>query len=931
MRTSINLSGEWLFHMDADKETEQPIFNEKISLPSTTSFSEKGPINTAFEINHLTDLYAFEGWAWFQKEIEIPVNYGHKTIFLFLERTRMTTVWVDDQQVGSQNSLSTPHRYNLSDYLSPGKHILRIRVDNTNYPTKGGHLTSRDTQSNWNGIVGEIALHIYENTYLDSVKIDPHLDTRSIIIKGSIIGQLPCSLRLSAKSCNGQRIHVVMSKEYFIDEQNFSLEYTLGEDALLWDEYTPHVYKLTVELMINNHVVDILIANFGLREFRANGNSFTINGRTTFLRGKHDGLIFPHTGFAPMEVEEWLKVFTTAKEYGINHYRFHTCCPPQAAFDAADQIGIYLQPELPFWGTITTEEDERHDQEEQDYLIKEGFKILKNYANHPSFVMFSLGNELWGNKERIRTILADYKAVDSRPLYVQGSNNFQFSPCILPEDDFFSGVRFAKDRLIRGSYAMCDAPLGVIQTQAPNTQINFDKAIIPTEFEKDKTDFREDTVEIQFGVTTKTVKLTDTDTPLIPLIPVVSHEIGQYQTFPNFDEIAKYTGPLRARNLEVFRERLRAKGLLDLAHLYFKASGKFAVACYKQEIEAAIRSKNLAGFQLLDLQDFTGQGTALVGVLDAFMESKGMVTAEKWREFCSDTVLLGKFEKYIYESGERFRAAIALAYYQPIPLEDKIITWQLSIDQRVIEGGEITIPDQCYGLVELGEIMPILPQVEKPTEVTFTLQMDDTVYSNSYTLMVYPKVSTRLERVIEQKGQKIYVVRTTEEAISLLAADERVLLLPSEVKESIPGCYCTDFWCYPMFRSISEAMHKPVPVGTLGLLIDHEHKALAEFPSQSYSTPQWYHLVSHASCEILDHTPSEFRPIVQVIDNFERNHKLGILYEANVLKGKILVCTVRLDEILGYPEVQSFIKSLLDYGVSEAFNPIYTLEVSDLK
>lgn len=931
MIKAIDLSGEWLFYMDAQKGDVLPIFNDTILLPNTTSFAQKGPINTAYEISHLTDTYKFEGYAWFQKEIKIPSDYTHKTIFLFLERTRVTTIWVDGKQIATQNSLSTPHLYNLSAYLSPGKHTLTIRVDNTNYPTKGGHLTSSDTQSNWNGITGAMELRIYENTYLNNIQVYPQIQDKSIFVKGEIIGQPIGSLRLSAKSFNGTYTHVTPPKSYTILKNTFTIQYSLGDDALLWDEYNPNLYELTTELSIEDYTVDTHLSTFGLREFKAIGDKFTINDRRTFLRGKHDGLIFPLTGFAPTSVDEWLKILNTAKSYGINHYRFHTCCPPEAAFEAADRLGIYMEPEIPFWGTITTEEDEGHNQQEQDYLIEEGFRILKTFANHPSFVMFSLGNELWGNPERIRTILAGYKAVDSRPLYVQGSNNFQFTPCILPEDDFYCGVRFSKDRLIRGSYAMCDAPLGIIQTDAPSTKKNFDEAIKPLSASNNSSTSTGDMIEIQFGTGTKTVKASDTDTSLIPHIPVVSHEVGQYQTFPNFEEISKYTGPLKARNFEVFKKHLEEKGLLDLAPLYFEASGKFAAECYRQEIETAMRSKNLAGFQLLDLQDFSGQGTALVGVLDAFMESKGTISCVDWRKFCSDTVLLGEFEKYTYQANEVFNACIKLSHYNPVPLTSKTLSWKLSTDCLTLVEGKLNIPDNSYELVELGNITYTLPKVISPTNIYFTLQLDDTIHMNAYTLMVYPQITINLNKIVELNRHKLHIVNSFQEAEPLLGDGKRVLLLPSEVKASIPGFYCTDFWCYPMFRSISESMNQPVPIGTMGLLIDNNHKSLADFPSEIYSTPQWYQIVSHASCEILDHTPHEFRPIVQMIDNFERNHKLGILYEANVLNGKLLVCTARLSEILEYPEVQSFTKSIINYALSDDFAPTYFLDVSYFK
>ena len=213
----------------------------------------------------------------------------------------------------------------------------------------------------------------------------------------------------------------------------YEYEYFLGEDAQLWSEYNPVIYRLTLEIEGTGEKTSTIS---GLREFSASGMEFCINGTPVFLRGKHDGLVFPLTGAFPTDVEEWINVFKIAKSYGINHYRYHTCCPPEAAFTAADLMGIYMEPQLPFWGTMTAPGDDGHNEEEQQYLIDEGFRMLDTYGNHASYCMMSLGNELWGSKERMATIIRGYKDVDSRHLYTQGSNNFQHTPVILPEDDF---------------------------------------------------------------------------------------------------------------------------------------------------------------------------------------------------------------------------------------------------------------------------------------------------------------------------------------------------------------------------------------------------------------------------------------------------------------------------------------------------------------
>ncbi len=390
-------------------------------------------------------------------------------------------MWVDNELAGSMDSLAAPHKYNLSKYIKNKDFRLSVLVSNTDYPTKGGHLTSPDTQTNWNGIIGNISLDIYNSIYISDIKTYPDINKKSVKLKVTTVNdtdsdtEFPVNTMAMLCDINGDTGKAtdkhIENIPFPAGTSVYEYEYFLGEDAQLWSEYNPVIYRLTLEIEGTGEKTSTIS---GLREFSARGMEFCINGTPVFLRGKHDGLVFPLTGAFPTDVEEWINVFKIAKSYGINHYRYHTCCPPEAAFTAADLMGIYMEPQLPFWGTMTAPGDDGHNEEEQQYLIDEGFRMLDTYGNHASYCMMSLGNELWGSKERMATIIRGYKDADSRHLYTQGSNNFQHTPVILPEDDFFVGVRLSKNRLIRGSYGMCDAPLGHIQTDEPSACHNYD-------------------------------------------------------------------------------------------------------------------------------------------------------------------------------------------------------------------------------------------------------------------------------------------------------------------------------------------------------------------------------------------------------------------------------------------------------------------------
>lgn len=933
MLERISLEGTWKLQLDGEKRGLQLPYWDTIDLPNTTSHAGKGKKNEAVKLGALTDEYTFEGYAWFAREIDIPEHLAGQPCYLFLERTRVTTLWIGEEEIGTQNSLSTPHRYELTGRLGKGRNKLTIRVDNTGYPTKGGHLTSGDTQTNWNGITGRMELQFYADTYLDNMQAYPKLADRAMVIKADLVGDgRGKRVAVSAESVSGggQAQHVIAEQVFEVSAETVEATFEMGQDARLWSDEHPSLYKLKVSLLgAEGERLDTGELIVGLREFKAAGDKFTINGTKTMLRGKHDGLIFPLTGYAPTDVAEWLRVLGISKSYGINHYRFHTCCPPEAAFIAADMLGVYMEPELPFWGTITDDTYENHNQTEQDYLIGEGYAMLDAYGNHPSFVMMSLGNELWGSKSRLNDILKKYKAFDDRHLYTQGSNNFQFVPDILEQEDFFCGVRFSKDRLFRGSYAMCDAPQGHVQTDRPGTMKDYDEQIVPSVMQTDEADAGEELIQIQYGTEARSVKAAAVSEGLIPRIPVLSHEIGQYAFYPNFDETAKYTGPLKARNLAAFRERLEAKGMGHLAGKFFESTGKLAVACYKEELEAAFRSRRLAGFQLLDLQDFSGQGTALVGILDAFMDSKGFISPEEWRSFCSDAVLLARFEKYNYEAGEAFEARVELSCYREEPLGAGELHWELRGGDELFASGEAAIPPASAEENHIGicDIRVSMPNVAAMTKAVLSLSIAGTDIWKTYDIWIYPwGVSADLT------GIRLFT-ELTDEAVSLLEQGRDILLLPrpDRLSRSIEGTYCTDFWCYPMFRSISESMNKPVPIGTMGLLIDKEHPALKHFPSEAHSTYPWWSIVSGSSSIIMDEMPRSLEPIVQTIDNFERNHKLGLLFECRVLNGRALVSALDYEQIVTTPEGRQFLLSVTEYMRSDDFHPKAELGLEELR
>ena len=408
-------------------------------------------------------------------------------------------------------------------------------------------------------------------------------------------------------------------------------------------------------------------------------------------------------------------------------------------------------------------------------------------------------------------VINEYRKQDNRHLYAQGSNNFYSNTSLAEGDDFWVTMRtHGLDAPVRGSFSYADLPLGHIQSDVPpSTMVDYTKSI-----------------------------------ENVP-VPVVGHEIGQYQSFPNFDEISKYTGVLRARNLEEFRQRLLDKGMLDQADDFFKASGKLAVLCYREEIEAALRTPGFGGFQLLDIKDFPGQGTALVGILDAFMDSKGFIEPEEWREFCSDTVLLARIPKYTYSAGEKFKARIEIAHYGKTDMEDVVLEWALiNSKNECVARDEFPPTNIKQGTVsQVGLIQISMDSINVAEKLTLKLRIKDSNIINHYPIWVYPPTSDK------NIPDTIKVCREYNQQVkALLEEGHKVLLFAhGNISNCVGGMFASDFWCYPMFRDICKSMDLEPSPGTLGILCDPSHPALENFPTEYHSNWQWWNIVMNSN------------------------------------------------------------------------------------
>lgn len=655
------------------------------------------------------------------------------------------------------------------------------------------------------------------------------------------------------------------------------------------------------------------------KDFQIKGQHFYADGHPIFLRGKHDACVWPLTGHVAMDVNSWRSYLGDCAAYGLNHVRFHSWCPPEAAFVAADELGIILQPELPFWGDFNDK-----DTVLMQFLHKEGENILRWYGHHPSFRMFALGNELWGSIDKMAEFIEDFKKIAPDKVYTFGSNYYLGYQGVRSGMDYFTTCRVGGEGWgnynthTRGSFSFADAADGgMINHFYPNTMMNFEEGC--------KLAFPEGSDQTK-------------------AVPVISHETAQFQTYPDYDEIKKYTGVLYPYNMEVFRDRLEKAGMLDQARDFHQASGLWSLQLYKQDIEMDLRTPNMAGFQLLDLQDYPGQGSAYVGILDAFMDPKGLCTEREWRQWCAPVVPLLVADRFCFTIEDGIHAWIQVANYSGQSLNGKTLRWELTAQgvRNHVQSEVHTVPDPlCSGEIKLpskeglftaGELKIDLSSLDKPTQLQLSLCIEDTEffgvpYHNTYDLWAYPAWMdlSKLESMVTITN------KLDERAIAQLEKGKSVLLMPEASELTVGGLFQTDYWNYRMFKTISENNKKSVSPGTLGILCDPEHPIFRGFPTQMHTNWQWFPVIKASHPMMLDNTGKDYRPIVQVIDNIERNHKLGLIFEFQVGNGKLLVCMADLEKVLSYPEGRAFYHSVLTYMTSADFAPQTKITLEDFQ
>ena len=887
--TGLDLSGQWRCKLDPDDagvaahwENSAADFTGTIDLPGTTDLAGLGPDQATAGPHdfHLIRAHAHVGPAWYTRMITVPAPWAGKPAILALERVMwQSRVWIDGKEAGvPRDSLCVPHEHPLG-VLRPGPHRLVVRVDNRMIHPIGdkGHAYGDEMQGRWNGIAGAITLRVAMPDDIGRVRVFPDSAARTVRVElGSSAGLIGrATVRLTDPAGNPVGAANVPANS----SSPLVVTIPVAGEIAEWGEFARPLYRCDVAMQDGTGDPRVVFSGrFGFRTLGRSGRHITINGHPVFFRGNLECAAFPLTGHPPTDVESWREIWSVYREHNLNHARFHSWCPPRAAFEAADEAGIFLQVEAPIWmdhwmakPNARPEMDTagypqglgRNDRGNDVFARAEIDRILDTYGNHPSFVMFCVGNELGtSNFDVLGQWMKECKDRDPRHLYAAST-----ARAITPHCDYNATHNIP-------GIGACRARFG------PDSRWNYEDV---------------------YGKAP---------------VPILAHETGQYPVYPLWSEIADYSGPLKNHRLALLAGEARANGIHDDAPLLRHASGMLNQLLNRDEIEGYLRTPSCSGFQLLGMQDFTGQGEAMVGWRDVFYRDKGVTNAADFRHWCAPTVPLLRLPARVFSTTDTVEVAAVLHHFGEHALPRAVLRWTLRCGGKELASGRLPARDVAAGSVtEFGDFRVPMTAVPAGSAVELAIAVDASNIMNVYPLWVFaPARSAPVPPDVRVAGD-------WDVAKSALAAGKRVVFLANHAgdkdNDSLAG-WAPLYWSVPFFPGQGKR--------TLGLAVRSAHPVFDGFPTADWGDWQWQGICAGArGFDLTGLVPVGWRPMAQPVTDFHYNRLLGTIFEAAVGQGKLLVCGYDLGEARAarMPEVAALRQSLLAYASDTGFAPTW--------
>ena len=709
-------------------------------------------------------------------------------------------------------------------------------------------------------------------------------------------------------------------------------------EAMAWSVERPTLYTLNLKIEYENGDTEELSDKFGYRYMSCDGGNFYLNGYPFYMRAYIRGCAaHEHENNCNLsDYEFYKKNILMAKSYGYNTIRFHSVIPPEACFRAADEYGILIHIEM-------RKSKDNYDNLREMLLGKNDFlsneylhEIINTLYNHPSFMVYCIGNEIRqpGQKPRVREIAEIVKREDPTRLFIDTCAHGEYDRGFVDFDVQHMGYYFPYGRN-NNMFSDTDNLLGFGTVREIDMQ---------TENESGK---------IRRGIAFSR--------------PLVAHEVCHYTSWRDYyalkEKFEKYGRPLPWWVEEEIK-MLEAKGYKEGFRETLQITKNFQFRCWKTALENLRASNLLSGFHMLQFAD-TDRYENSNGVVDCFDDPHG-ISAEEFRKFNADTVLLARLPKQIFEAGETVKIPVLLSQYMINPPATADFSYELKKDGAAVRSGELRSVDTgASGLYSICGLEFKMPAGEPSKyELVCKLVFDDgSVCENSWEMWGFPKYEYPLALEAKCDMAEDYLLRSCRfnENASLTITDklDSKLFERLERGEDVMLIYRTD-WCRHLLHkgmSAPEYSFRHVWERYKGVIWDRgtinggpdkaELLKKHGFVTDGEINYQYYHLIEDSDKINLDDFPVKVESIVSGLDKSARDRfdpgkfklpelmydrtmrNFSYAFSLKVGKGRLLVTGFNFTNC--EPATFAMLKTLVSYANSGDFTAGAEISASDLK
>ncbi len=888
-RETISLDGTWDFATDPQNVGEAqkwyapgaqwpamplpgyaPAANGRIRVPGIWDAQGYGPETDKLRHN-------FVGKGWYRRQVDLPrLPEGRRAMLRITGVHRAAKAWLDGVFLGEHVGYLSPFEYDITERaVAGGKATIVLQVDSDQRWDVDGLFGAGDLadyfEAQWGGIWGHVSIEVCPDTWLDDLFIRPQTSPPAVkasaVVRGR--GRQATALRLEIRDSRGNRVAQETRPLAEPLKPGDTLE--LGAaipGARLWSPEEPHLYVASLSVLDGDRVVDRVESRFGIRQIEVRGPYLLLNGKRLMLRGYGDDHIYPKEMARPSDKGLHLARLRLIKSYGFNFVRHHSTIMPPEHYEACDEAGMLVSAEFPiayqnFYEKAGPAALETH--------RREWDAAIRQLRNHPSIFDWCMGNEFWDGLPLAKDFAAIARGLDPTRPFVDSDGLW---PAVL-----------GRDRDTLDFYFLL-----------------FDVGKIPLD-QPDKYRLAK------------------------PRKPVVSHETGNFLTFPRLDQFAAFTDNVKPYWTGPGIEKMTRLGLADEAAAWAEKSDRLYLFCHKNDLEALRREPFISGHQWWLFQDYW---TTSNGIVDFLFRPKS-IRPEEVRRMVNDVVLLADGLRQTYRGKTTLGLDLVVSNFSPAPLADETLAWRVRLDGADLGRGEIKPVRVGQGEVAaVGKADVVLPDVSKPTRLAVEAELvcGQARYANDWTAWLYPAqvpaprlavgvfADPSLMALVGPLGARpipdgdpldpkaVYVAGALDHR--LVDAAEKgaclVLIGSHQIAPTVAATFKTSWWK----GSGPDDNH----CGT----VVYDHPITRDIAPDGWCDAGWYLLIQGARKYDVEALPARPDVIIRGIPHLHLMADLAFLFEARVGKGCVLASGLNHAAAKDSPEGQWLLARMLEHA-----------------